>query len=921
MTFKIGQRWMSQTEPELGLGTISHQESKTVEVHFPEAQEHRTYGKKNAPLKRVCFEVGEEILTQDDERLEVNSITEEDGLLVYHCAELAVSESELSAKLQFSKPQERFLNGFIDSLDLYNLRRKTLKLKRYILSHPYRGLLGPKVSLIPHQLYVAEKVSRMHRVRVLLADEVGLGKTIEASLILNRLLMTSRASRVLIVLPDALVHQWFFELYRKFSLSFRLVNQETALESGENPFLDNEKVIVSMGLLKGSEIARDLMEKASFDILVVDEAHGLKVSENEKSFEFSLIEHWAQKVSHLILLSATPEQFGERAHFERLKLIDPEKFHSYDEYQKNKNNYQEWASILKEAKEQETHTFGEWPIELRKSFTEILQTQLPEGMTFSEVAKKIVDLYGPGRVYYRNIRKTMEREFLFFPKRRLYSYPIKAKKPEEIQWGENAEQDQGSFNAKLDWIKDLLSYELKDEKVLLISRSKKKILELEKKMMQQLVNVKVASFHSDLGLTARDRQAAYFADPEGAQLLLCTEVGSEGRNFEFCQNLILFDLPLHPLSLEQRIGRLDRIGQKRDIQIHVPYVEKTWEEVLFRWYRDGLEVFENSSEAAGQVFDTQKRELKELLENPSFDSLDSWTQEVRSIRCKFEEELEMGRDILVELNSYDPIEAKKVLKEIKSNDSDETLSDYMHEVFETLGVDVKELTGNISFIEPGDNMFVPVFPYLARNGQSVTFSRTQALSREELDFLTWDHPMPLGCMELILSQNYGSTSFVTRKNSKSQGQFYFETLYTFECPAPKELELEKFGVGEIFRILIDDKGHDLGDKWTEELVNSKIQPADSAALEKMKNFPRNLMDQLVRMSDKQANDRFMKIKARTEECIKSFYSSERQRLLELKKAGAPLCDSQIQDIDLLEGSSLKALKSGGIRLDSLRIIG
>ena len=83
----------------------------------------------------------------------------------------------------------------------------------------------------------------------------------------------------------------------------------------------------------------------------------------------------------------------------------------------------------------------------------------------------------------------------------------------------------------------------------------------EKLLKERIASLNIGVFHSGLSFVARDRQAAYFSDPAGAQILLCTEIGSEGRNFEFAHHLVLFDLPLYPDLLEQRIGRLDRIGQ------------------------------------------------------------------------------------------------------------------------------------------------------------------------------------------------------------------------------------------------------------------------------------------------------------------------------------------------------------------------
>ena len=102
-------------------------------------------------------------------------------------------------------------------------------------------------------------------------------------------------------------------------------------------------------------------------------------------------------------------------------------------------------------------------------------------------------------------------------------------------------------------------------------------------------------------IVQRDRNAAWFSESDGARLLICSEIGSEGRNFQFAHHLILFDLPIHPELLEQRIGRLDRIGQTEDIHIHVPYVVGSPQEVLVRWFHEGLNAFEDNLEGGNQL--------------------------------------------------------------------------------------------------------------------------------------------------------------------------------------------------------------------------------------------------------------------------------------------------------------------------------
>src|SRR5690606_15884430 len=109
-------------------------------------------------------------------------------------------------------------------------------------------------------------------------------------------------------------------------------------------------------------------------------------------------------------------------------------------------------------------------------------------------------------------------------------------------------------------------------------------------------------FHEDLTLVQRDRNAAWFAEPDGAQILLCSEIGSEGRNFQFAHHLILFDMPVHPELLEQRIGRLDRIGQKKGITIYIPYLLGSPQEFLVRWFHEGLNAFNANLEGGNMIF-------------------------------------------------------------------------------------------------------------------------------------------------------------------------------------------------------------------------------------------------------------------------------------------------------------------------------
>lgn len=132
--------------------------------------------------------------------------------------------------------------------------------------------------------------------------------------------------------------------------------------------------------------------------------------------------------------------------------------------------------------------------------------------------------------------------------------------------------------------------------------------------LREREGIRATVFHEGMSIIERDKAAAYFAQEEGgAQVLICSEIGSEGRNFQFANQLVMFDLPFNPDLLEQRIGRLDRIGQKRDIDVYVPYLTETSQAILARWFQEGLNAFAETCPAGRAVYDAFAERLIPIL--------------------------------------------------------------------------------------------------------------------------------------------------------------------------------------------------------------------------------------------------------------------------------------------------------------------
>jgi ATP-dependent helicase HepA len=216
-----GQRFVSNAEPELGLGTLLRIEGRSVQVLFATAGVLRQYAVQSAPIARAEFRAGQKI-SGKGMTFVVERVDELDGLLVYHGDGKTLSEAELDDTQALSRADERLIAGRVDRADRFDFRLEALLRRADALRSPAWGLESARIDLVDHQLRVAEAASMRRPLRVLLADEVGLGKTIEAGMILSRLIAIGRVGRVLVLLPESLVHQWFVELLRRFNLAFAL---------------------------------------------------------------------------------------------------------------------------------------------------------------------------------------------------------------------------------------------------------------------------------------------------------------------------------------------------------------------------------------------------------------------------------------------------------------------------------------------------------------------------------------------------------------------------------------------------------------------------------------------------------------------------------------------------------------------------
>jgi ATP-dependent helicase HepA len=786
-SFKVGQRWISSSEPELGLGLVLEVSANRVTVLYLAVEERRVYASDNCPLARVKFKQLDNIETIEGLKGKVVAVSEKQEIISYEIltdtgGQLWLDEVDLSHHLQFNKPQDRLFMGQAEIGRWFSLRYETWKNMQRLQKSSARGLLSARVSLIPHQIYIAHEAASRHKTRIMLADEVGLGKTIEAGLILQYRLHAGLSSRVIILVPDSLLHQWLVEMWRRFNLQFSLFDEQRCVATvNDNPFLSTQLVLCSLSFFESNLHRKQQVIDVDWSVVVVDEAHHLEWSEDTVSEEYLFVERLAQKADNLILLTATPEQQGKHSHFAQLRLLDADRFYDYASFIKEEQKFEPIAQLAEKIINEADVNLQEYS-ELIKLVDENLCKDLLGNKL--EIIDQLIDRHGTGRVLFRNSRYVIKG----FPKRQLHYYPLVGDDNQVyIQW--------------------LLEYLAKSigEKVLLICQQVETVIRLQK-VLRNKHAINVATFHEGMTIIERDRAAAYFSDPKAnVQILLCSEIGSEGRNFQYVHHLILFELPDNPDLLQQRIGRLDRIGQTQRIQIHVPYIVGSEQHSLCAWYgKSGLNLFQKNSNAASEVYRLQKRALRHLCVNKGQQGLAEFLKSSKELIEQIEEKMHQSRDILLELNSYRQDNANALIEAIHQDQQADNLWQYLEEVFECFGVNSEYHSPSCAILQLGDLHRVSHFPGISDEGITVTLDRYIALAREDIQYLTWEHPMLVAVMELLTADTVGNAAVsVVKHEALEVGVYLLECLFVIECSAPSMLQINQFLPITPIRVLIN----------------------------------------------------------------------------------------------------------------------
>lgn len=966
--FIVGQRWVNEAELSLGLGTLVGSDGRTVRIDFGAIGETRTYARESAALSRARFEIGDRLRRRDGVEITVQKLLEEAELITYQGIDaegetVDVHEMELSDFTQLNRANQRLFAGQVDKPAFYQLRQSARKLNDVIAHSDTRGLTSGRTSLIPHQLFIADEVAHRQSPRVLLADEVGLGKTIEAGLILNSRLISGEDQRVLIIVPEHLINQWLVEMLRRFNLKFSLYDEarcrdevqvdssfladmidddqdEIEIELPDNPFEAEQLVLCSIGLFdQNPDIHQQAMD-AGWDMLVVDEAHHLEWTPEQASSEYLIVEQFAQSIPSVLLLTATPEQLGKEGHFARLRLLDSARFFDYQKYLEEEQGYTATADVI-ELLESDLSTLNDkqWSqIEAELAEQELIE-QLANVKTAVSTDKEfddgrlqlindLLDRHGTGRLLFRNTRSAIQG----FPERQLHTYELEFPDEyrdklsvEQANWRENltpeicfddAESKWTDLDPRVEWLFAFLK-EMSPRKVLVIAAKAETALDLSEALRVK-TGVAAAVFHEHMSIIERDRAAAFFADEEyGAQCLICSEIGSEGRNFQFAHDMVLFDLPSNPDLLEQRIGRLDRIGQTETIKIHTPYLMDSAQSLLLNFYHHALDAFEYTSIAALAVLKKLDKQFE--TEMTSGQLSDKLMDAAKSMRMAMEDELHSGRDRLLERNSCKMVVAQQLVAKAQQSAENTQLAYFVRLFADNYGVAYEDQSNGSYVMRPTESM-TAALNGLPDEGLTLTYDRLQALANEDMQFFTWDHPVVISALDAVLTAELGNTTLVTMKvRGIKPGTMMLETIFVLEPPGNKYLQASRYLPSSRIRVMLDQSGRPL-EKLTEQLIDTNQQRVKRHIGANIAKAKRQELQVLIKKANDLATLSADEIRKAAIVGAKERFSHEISRMEALQKVNPSVREEEVMSLKNVEENLLSSLNQTELSLDAVRVV-
>lgn len=867
-----GTKIVHRAQPSWGVGEILqvHENGRFLEVRFAGRQGPPfLVSAKDPAIVRFQYSPGDEVVLADNRRAKVLAVRPAEPFYRYRLAIADGGEEELSeVEIVPTPPRAGALELLASGQKLkakdFALRQQAVKLDLERRADALGALFGSRVMPKPHQLAVVQRVLSARVPRFVLADEVGLGKTIEAGMIYAALANTGLARRVLVVAPAHLTVQWLGELHHKFHSLFTLLDSERLAKEAE---LDPRpawwrypRVVTSLELLARSEEHREAIADpvGRWDLVIFDEAHHL-VSPKA----FAAAEAAADNSYGLLLLTATPLQLDPEEHFRLLSLVDPITPETFDEFKRRLKRQSDLSARTRDllsAKEKKGAIRAAEAIAKMLPADEILEEKL-EALRADEPGAReafvlhLAEAYSISSRLIRNRRTQIgglaprrlvrhdvtpsEEELALHRKvrerladgrikatgaalgsllKRIDSSPraaaaaLLAHRQKDL--AEEAEALEGTRrDTKLQKLLEVVAA-IRDEeagaKILVFCEARESLDYVREQLTRK--GLECAVYHGDLPQLDRDRQVARFRDPDGPAILVSTEVGGEGRNFQFCHHLINYDLAWSPAAIEQRIGRLDRIGQHHEVRVHCFRVEGTLGARVFDIMAGAVRVFDETVGGLDPVLERVEPELIRLAAAGDETAFDTYQAELAERVATAREEVRRAWDPLLDLRSFDRASVRRLVDRAGARlgidlaaeeDLEEALRSIARDLDERLEETVVALARRAGFQVDTEEQVEAFQVRFRMGGESSieslpgveldpdepllgSFWRDTAVVQEENHYFATGHPLVEGLFNWLRDGDLGRAAWLASDHVRSAAVgFVFTYLATF--PEPEDL--------------------------------------------------------------------------------------------------------------------------------------
>jgi ATP-dependent helicase HepA len=701
--WSVGDRLTHRHNPELGAGRVVSVEDRSLVVEFPAA---------GVTLRLAS-----------------------DGAALRPLASGEAGTNDARADLV-----ERLARGDVDPVEDFALRLDALHLAERREAEGLGSFLGGRIRLFPHQLHAAERATASDPVRWLLADEVGLGKTIEACLVLSRLVRTGRAERCLVVAPETLTVQWLGELWRKYHQVFVLLDEARLADvardhgAGFNPFDVHRRAVIALETLVARPELTVRAVEAGIDLLVVDEAHRLRRPPRHPGGPaWRAVAPIAARGRHLLLLTAIPLDDDVHGFFRLLQMLRPADFPEDETFEARLARPEPLPPCTSSTRRVD---IGGLPPRVG------VPVESPEGWDERLALAAAVRSAAAPHALGRRLKADRVRRALASG---AALQPLLGR--EDVALARLA-READEADPRMAWLARQASRWRDAGEKTLVFVAHRETLEWVRTELSRRAQVATGVFHETLSSARRDIEVAQFRLPDGPSLLVSTECGGEGRNFEFCRRIVLFDLPWSPLVVEQRVGRLDRIGRRLPVEIvHFVPPEGTGRDAarLFEalgLFREPLAGLEPELARVETALEMAALSPSGTLSPARFDAI---VEGARAAQSRIREAAwrEMHRD------PYRPEMAEAILARVPS-DLDALDEEVVTTAGERLFLHVEPHSGHVFSIELGNQALVDSLPGVPGGTSFLgTFDREEAVADERIDFFAAGHPLVEGVLAYL----------------------------------------------------------------------------------------------------------------------------------------------------------------------------